>query len=154
MYIRPRTLTQVYFMPVAMVDTLRELTSGKRRRFRQSGFNLDLSFITPRLIAMGLPSDGFESLYRNSRQDVSEMLNMYFGSGGYLVVNVSEREYDGVSVFKGGSYWHAGWPDHHAPPLAQLWELAGRVNAWLAERASRVVVVHCKAVSTMDVRTS
>ena len=130
-----------------MVDTLRELTSGKRRRFRQSGFNLDLSFITPRLVAMGLPSDGLESLYRNSRADVSEMLQMYFGAGGYLVVNVSEREYDGANEFKPGEYVHCGWPDHHAPPLEQLWELAGKVNAWLAEQAPRVVVVHCKAVS-------
>jgi hypothetical protein len=44
--------------------TLRALVSRKKLRFVSAGVDLDLSYITNRLIAMGYPSIGFEALYR------------------------------------------------------------------------------------------
>ena len=50
-----------------MVDSLRKLVSGNRRRYTEDNVSLDLTYIIPnRLIAMSYPSSGFESLYRNS----------------------------------------------------------------------------------------
>lgn len=43
---------------------------GDRRRFRRDGFDLDLTYITPRIIAMGLPSFGVEASYRNQGTEV------------------------------------------------------------------------------------
>ena len=48
-----------------MTDVLRELVSKKKKRFIQDGYNLDLAYIKPNIVAMGFPADGFESLYRN-----------------------------------------------------------------------------------------
>ena len=46
------------------------LWPGDRRRFRRDGFDLDLTYITPRIIAMGLPSFGVEASYRNQGTEV------------------------------------------------------------------------------------
>ena len=49
-----------------MVESIRKLVSGNRRRFVDDDFSLDLTYIIPnRIIAMSYPSSGFESLYRN-----------------------------------------------------------------------------------------
>ena len=56
-----------------MVESLRKLVSGNRRRFHDENYSLDLTYITPmRLIAMSYPAVGiFERVYRNSIDDVS-----------------------------------------------------------------------------------
>lgn len=40
-------------------------STGGRNRLRDGTYNLDLTYITPRIIAMGLPSSGLEGTYRN-----------------------------------------------------------------------------------------
>ena len=57
-----------------MVESLRKLVSGNRRRFHDQNFSLDLTYITPmRLIAMSYPASGLiERVYRNSIEDVSQ----------------------------------------------------------------------------------
>ena len=43
------------------MNRVRGLVSKKKKRFQGDGFDLDLSFITPRIIAMGFPSTGYEA---------------------------------------------------------------------------------------------
>ena len=52
------------------MNFIRKIVSGKKRRFNKDGFNLDLSYITPRIIAMALPATGFSKAYRNKINDV------------------------------------------------------------------------------------
>jgi len=47
------------------MNILRGIISGKKNRFIQENYNLDLTYICPRIIAMAYPASGFESLYRN-----------------------------------------------------------------------------------------
>jgi phosphatidylinositol-3,4,5-trisphosphate 3-phosphatase/dual-specificity protein phosphatase PTEN len=47
------------------MDFIREIISGKKNRLIQDKYNLDLTYITPRIIAMSYPASGIESLYRN-----------------------------------------------------------------------------------------
>lgn len=53
---------------------LRSLVSKKKRRFSEGGFDLDLSYITPNIIAMGYPTEGKESAYRNPYRQVHAFL--------------------------------------------------------------------------------
>lgn len=51
-------------------NAIKTLVSKKKRRFEGEGFNLDLSYVTDRVIAMGYPSQRVESMFRNSLEDV------------------------------------------------------------------------------------
>ena len=55
------------------MDSIRKLVSGNRRRFTEDNVNLDLSYITPQIIAMSYPSQGVESWYRNPIERVSSL---------------------------------------------------------------------------------
>ena len=67
------------------------MVSGPKNRYKQDGYNLDLSYITPRIIAMAYPAEGIEKLYRNSIESVAELLNKRHGKN-YQIINVSGRE--------------------------------------------------------------
>lgn len=47
------------------MDFLRTVVSGKKNRFKEGGFNLDLTYVCPRVVAMAFPADGVEGMYRN-----------------------------------------------------------------------------------------
>ena len=47
------------------ISIVKALVSRNRLRYKDGDFNLDLSYITKRVIAMGYPGSGFYGLYRN-----------------------------------------------------------------------------------------
>ena len=57
------------------MDFLREIVSGPKKRFREEGYNLDLTYVTPRVVAMSFPASGIEKYYRNPIQNVYFILN-------------------------------------------------------------------------------
>ncbi|KAM4815251.1 phosphatidylinositol 3,4,5-trisphosphate 3-phosphatase TPTE2-like [Thomomys bottae] len=52
---------------------IRRLVSGNKRRYAKDGFDLDLTYITDRLVAMSFPSSGIHTFYRNPMQANSLM---------------------------------------------------------------------------------
>lgn len=54
-----------YFVFLNYMDYLREKVSGKKNRLKQGNFNLDLTYITKRIIAMSMPGEGIQGIYRN-----------------------------------------------------------------------------------------
>lgn len=53
------------------MNWLRKIVSGKRNRYQDDQYNLDITYITQRVLAMSFPAQGFESLYRNDIDNVS-----------------------------------------------------------------------------------
>lgn len=49
---------------------IREKVSGSKNRYKINGYNLDLTFVTARIIAMAYPASGIEITYRNNINDV------------------------------------------------------------------------------------
>jgi phosphatidylinositol-3,4,5-trisphosphate 3-phosphatase/dual-specificity protein phosphatase PTEN len=43
------------------MNKLRQAVSLKKRRYKRDGFDLDLTYITPAVVAMGYPSSSVES---------------------------------------------------------------------------------------------
>lgn len=54
-----------------MADRIRKAVSKNKRRFENEKYNLDLTYITPKLIAMSFPGSGMKKLYRNSIDTVA-----------------------------------------------------------------------------------
>ena len=85
------------------MDWLRKIVSGKRRRFENDKYNLDITYITPKVLAMSFPASGFEQIYRNKIMhvnkynfisfQVAEFLKERHGKH-YRVFNMSGRDYD------------------------------------------------------------
>jgi len=53
---------------------VRSLVSKKKKRYTNGGYNLDLTYITPNIIAMGFPSAQLEATYRNPVSEVVRFL--------------------------------------------------------------------------------
>lgn len=59
-----------------MASMVRSMVSKKKKRFTEDGFDLDLTYITDKIIAMGFPSTGSEASYRNPVTEVQKLFNM------------------------------------------------------------------------------
>jgi len=131
-------------MASAALDVLRGIVSGRRRRYVEDGYDLDLTFITPRVIAMGFPSDGvLESSYRNSLDDVSRFLHHKVGATNFLILNLSERKYNYARLHD--SVVECGFPDLHTCPVDLALSLAAKMQDFLDLGPRKVVCVHCLA---------
>ena len=128
---------------VVTLRPLRQLVSKKKRRYVGDGFDLDLTYITPRVIAMGFPSEGAEGVYRNPMSEVVSFLETRHREH-YMVYNLcSERSYDPAKF----SNRLKAFPfdDHNPPPLRMIPALCASVKDFLKEDDENVVVIHCKA---------
>ena len=78
---------------VSLFRRARKMVSLKKRRYRQDGYDLDLSYVTERVIAMGFPSKGMQGLYRNPRKEVVKFFKHYHSKKFRIYNLCNEREY-------------------------------------------------------------
>eukprot|EP00891_Asterochloris_glomerata_P003134 jgi/Astpho2/3134/Aster-x1123 len=117
--------------------------SGKKKRHRHDHYDLDLAYITDRLIGMCWPAQGLEAWYRNPLLKVKAFLEEHH-RGHYKLYNLCcERSYDGA-LFD-AEVEHFGFEDHQPPPLPLVQAFCKSVEAHLAADPANVAVVHCKA---------
>lgn len=135
----------------AVQTKARHIVSQNKRRYQEGGFDLDMTYITENIIAMGFPagdiSSGIfgyvEGFYRNHMEEVIKFFESHH-KGKYKVYNLcSERLYD-ASLLEGKV---ASFPfdDHNCPPIQLVVSFCQSAYSWLKEDIENVVVVHCKA---------
>lgn len=128
-----------------MATTLKSIVSKKKCRYKEGKFDLDLTYILPRVIAMGYPAEKVEAIYRNDYQKVKEFLDKKHGNHYWVYNLCSEREriYD-KSKFDGRVSCYA-FDDHHPPVFSLIQPFCDEVRQYLEEDERNVAVVHCKA---------
>ncbi|XP_060027544.1 tensin-3 isoform X2 [Erinaceus europaeus] len=102
---------------------------------------LDLTYITERIIAVSFPSGCSEESYLHSLQEVTRMLRSKHGDN-YLVLNLSEKRYDLTKL--NPKILDVGWPELHAPPLDKVCSICKAQESWLNSDPQHVVVIHCR----------
>ncbi len=121
---------------------LKSLVSKAKTRFCYDGFDLDLTYITSRIIAMGLPSTSIEGIYRNNMEDVKKFFNTRHREH-YKVYNLcEEKTYPKDTFYKQGYY---PFFDHEAPPLTLIVQFCEDAKKFLDENEKNIVAIHCKA---------
>lgn len=135
-----------YMSYQAMRRFSRSLVSQKKRRYVDDirGIDLDLSYITRRIIAMGFPTETLlEQQFRNPADQVQHFFKVMH-QGHYKVYNLcSERSYQS-KLFERECH-EVRFPDHNPCQLEQLGVICANMAAFCEEDASNAVAVHCKA---------
>lgn len=122
---------------------LRTLVSQNKKRYQMHSFDLDLTYITDKVVAMGFPSESLESVYRNPMSEVQRFFET-FHHDHYMVYNLcSERDYKEEKFH--GRVERYPFDDHNCPTIELIENFCDSVEVWLHSHRSNVAAVHCKA---------
>ncbi|XP_048200731.1 tensin-1 isoform X1 [Perognathus longimembris pacificus] len=102
---------------------------------------LDLVYVTERIIAVSFPSTANEDNFRSNLREVAHMLKSKHG-GSYLLFNLSERRPDITKLHT--KVLEFGWPDLHTPALEKICSVCKAMDTWLNADPHNVVVLHNK----------
>uniref|UniRef100_A0A8K9XKV8 Tensin 1 n=1 Tax=Oncorhynchus mykiss TaxID=8022 RepID=A0A8K9XKV8_ONCMY len=101
-------------------------------------YEVDLVYITERIISVSFPSGAEERSYTSNIKEVASMLASKHGEH-YLLLNLSERRNDITKLNH-----KFGWPDHYAPALDKICSMCKAMDTWLNADQHNVVVLHNK----------
>ncbi|XP_071400782.1 tensin-3 [Centroberyx affinis] len=107
----------------------------------EEGYELDLTYITERIIAVSFPRGCSEEIYAHNLKDVTRMLKSKHADN-YLIINLSEKRHD-LSKMNPKTL-DTGWPDLHAPPLDKICTICKAMESWLNADPLHVAVIHCR----------
>jgi phosphatidylinositol-3,4,5-trisphosphate 3-phosphatase/dual-specificity protein phosphatase PTEN len=129
-----------------MAVVLRRLVSKKKKRFQdpENNFDLDLTYVTNRIVAMGFPSENFERFYRNPMTEVQRFLETRHKDKYKLWNLCAEREYN-KACFHGRVVDDYQFYDHEAPKMEIIIPFCKSVHEWLTADPENVAFIHCKA---------
>ena len=112
---------------------IKSLVSKAKTRFVYDGFDLDLTYITPRIIAMGFPSTGVETMYRNSLSDIIKFFHIRHNDNVkvYNLCLEKDRIYN-KNVFPNAKVGLFPATDHNPSPIKLILEFCIDICLFLA----------------------
>jgi protein-tyrosine phosphatase len=121
----------------------RQFVSQNRRRYQFDDFDIDVTYVTAKLIAMSVPSEGVEAFYRNPIGEVVRFFQTKHADHYCLFNLVPERKYS-YARFGAHRVVESFMGDHNPAPLHQLIDVCGKIHAFLSKHPGNTAAVHCK----------
>uniref|UniRef100_A0AAZ3RV38 Phosphatidylinositol-3,4,5-trisphosphate 3-phosphatase n=1 Tax=Oncorhynchus tshawytscha TaxID=74940 RepID=A0AAZ3RV38_ONCTS len=124
----------------------RRMVSENKRRYQKDGFDLDLTYVTDRVIAMSFPSSGKQALYRNPiRQEGGPFLQSRredpsFRAGGRTLPS----EQEGGPFLQSYSTCYFLSNSFVCVHLRDMLKYTAGVREWMAADPKNIIAIHCK----------
>ena len=131
---------------IKKANLIKRLVSKQKRRFQDSDFDLDMSYITEKVIAMGYPSTGVEKMYRNSLSDIIKFFHTRHNDQVkiYNLCLEKDRIYN-KNIFPNSKVGLFPATDHNPCPIKLILEFCIDICLYLTKNPNGVAAVHCKA---------
>uniref|UniRef100_A0AAZ3Q1S6 Phosphatidylinositol-3,4,5-trisphosphate 3-phosphatase n=1 Tax=Oncorhynchus tshawytscha TaxID=74940 RepID=A0AAZ3Q1S6_ONCTS len=117
----------------------RRMVSENKRRYQKDGFDLDLTYVTDRVIAMSFPSSGKQALYRNPIREVARFLDTKH-EDHYRVYNLCSK-YTHYFHYSTCYFLSNSFVCVH---LRDMLKYTAGVREWMAADPKNIIAIHCK----------
>ncbi|XP_072293953.1 auxilin isoform X3 [Eucyclogobius newberryi] len=101
---------------------------------------LDIAYITSRIIVMTYPAESVQIGHQNHVEDIRSFLDSRHADH-YTVFNLSQRNYRGAKFSNRVS--ECNWPSRQAPGLHNLFAVCKNMHNWLKQNPKNVCVITC-----------
>ncbi|XP_068176574.1 auxilin isoform X3 [Antennarius striatus] len=101
---------------------------------------LDIAYVTSRIIVMTYPAESVQIGYQNHVEDIRSFLDSRHADH-YTVFNLSQRNYRGAKFSNRVS--ECNWPSCQAPSLHNLFAVCKNMHNWLKQNPKNVCVITC-----------
>jgi hypothetical protein len=126
-------------------NILKTLVSKKKRRIQNDSFDLDMCYITKRVIGMGFPATGLESFYRNSLTDIKTYLDRYHGEYKIYNLCIEKNRIYPKDLWEGRKVGLFPFNDHSPCPTKLILDFCVDLCLYLTANPTGVAAIHCKA---------
>ena len=126
-------------------NIFKRLVSKKKRRLQTEYYDLDMAYITERVIGMGFPAYGCERFYRNTLEDTKAYLDRYHKV--YKIYNLcieKDRIYP-KTYFEDSYVGLFPFNDHSPCPCKLILDFCVDICLFLTAHPDGVAAIHCKA---------
>ena len=141
----PNILNPMGSTKKAKANFLKKLVSKKKRRIQTEYYDLDMAYITSRVIGMGFPAFGCEKIYRNTLEDTRDFLARYHKD--YKIYNLcieKDRIYP-RTYFEDKLVGLFPFNDHSPCPCKLILDFCVDISLYLTSHPQGVAAIHCKA---------
>lgn len=129
----------------AKANIFKRLVSKKKRRLQTEFYDLDMCYITKRVIGMGFPSTGCETFYRNSLIDTIGFLQRYHQDYKIYNLCIEKKRIYPKDFFPGKKVALFPFNDHAPCPIKLILDFCIDLCLYLTVSPKGVAGIHCKA---------
>ena len=126
-------------------NILKTLVSKKKRRIQNDSFDLDMCYITKRVIGMGFPATGLESFYRNNLTDIKCYLDRYHGEYKIYNLCIEKNRICPKDLWEDRKVGLFPFNDHSPCPTKIILDFCVDLCLYLTANRTGVAAIHCKA---------